>query len=139
MLDLMNDAITALQAETTTYPQNVQIWMKLMAGSFLVSIIFVYSKTGARWILAAFVLNGLGLVIGKMLFPEVSRTLIGTSVHILFWPLILGAVWRGSKQLSLSRQANSLFDWAYIVWLGWACLLMSISLFFDFRNLIFAL
>ena len=77
----MNDAITALQAETTTYPQNVQIWMKLMAGSFLVSIIFVYSKTGARWILAAFVLNGLGLVIGKMLFPEVSRTLIGTSVH----------------------------------------------------------
>jgi len=53
--------------------------------------------------------------------------------------LILGAVWRGSKQLSLSRQANSLFDWAYIVWLGWACLLMSISLFFDFRTLIFAL
>jgi hypothetical protein len=136
MLDLVSEAVTALQQETVTYPQNVQIWMKLMGGSFLASIVFVYSRTGARWILAALVLNIVGLVVGKMIFPEESRTVIGTCVHILFWPAMLWGVWRSVEQLSFSRDVNGLFDWAYIAWLAWASLLMSISLFFDFRTLI---
>ena len=136
MLDLVREAVTALQEETTTYPQNVQIWMKLMGGSFLASIVFVRSRVGSRWILAALVLNILGLVIGKMVFSDQSRTVIGTYVHILFWPAILWAVWRSIAHLSFSWKANSLFDWAYIVWLAWASLLMSISLVFDFRTLI---
>ena len=66
MLDLVTEAVTALQAETSTYPQNVQIWMKLMAVSFLVSIVFVYSRVGARWILAR---NTMGRVaIGRASF-----------------------------------------------------------------------
>lgn len=137
MLDLVSEAVAALQDETTTYPQNVQIWMKLMGGSFLLSIIFVGSKVGSRWILAALLLNILGLVIGKMVFPEASRTVIGTYVHILFWPAILWAVWRSVDQLSFSREANSLLDWVYIVWLVWASVLISISLVFDFRTLVF--
>jgi hypothetical protein len=139
VLDLVRDVFTTLQQEAATYPQNVQIWMKVMAGSFLASIVFFYAKTGARWILAAFVLNVLGLVIGKILFPEASRTVIGTYVHILFWPAILFAVWRSARQLSFSRGSNSMFDWAYIGWLGWACLVMAVSLFFDFRNLMVGL
>ena len=137
MLDLVREAVTALQEETTTYPQNVQIWMKLMGLSFLASIVFVHSRVGARWVLAALLLNILGLVIGKMAFPDESRTVIGTYVHILFWPAILWAVSRSVQQLSFSREANSLFDWVYIVWLAWASILMSISLVFDFRTLIF--
>tara|TARA_R110001599_G_scaffold353408_1_gene592076 strand:- start:2737 stop:3201 length:465 start_codon:yes stop_codon:yes gene_type:complete len=137
MLDLVREAVTALQAETSTYPQNVQIWMKLMGGSFLASIVFIRSRVGSRWVLAALILNILGLVIGKVAFPEESRTVIGTYVHILFWPAILWMVWRSVEHLSFSREANSLFDWAYIVWLAWAILLMSISLVFDFRTLIF--
>lgn len=136
MLDLISDAVTALQAEAITYPQNVQTWMKLMGGSFLASIIFVYSKPAARWILAALVLNILGLIVGKILFPDESRTVIGTCVHILFWPAILWGVWRSASNISFSRDVNGLFDWAYIVWLAWASLLISISLFFDFRTLI---
>ncbi|MEE4144697.1 MAG: hypothetical protein V2I26_07845 [Halieaceae bacterium] len=136
MLDLVTEAINALQEETTTYPQNVQIWMKLMGVSFLASIVFVRSKAGARWVLAALLLNILGLVAGKMLFPDQSRTSIGTYVHILFWPAILWAVWRSFEHLSFSREANSLYDWAYIAWLGWASILMFISLVFDFRTLI---
>ena len=136
MLDLVSEAVTALQAETVTYPQSVQIWMKLMGGSFLASIVFVHSRAGARWILAALILNILGLVIGKMIFPEESRTVIGTCVHILFWPAILWAVWRSVEHLSFSREVNGLFDWVYIAWLAWAGLLMAISLFFDFRTLI---
>ena len=52
MLDLIKEAVSARQGETATYPQNVQIWMKLMAGSCLASVIFVDSRVGARWILA---------------------------------------------------------------------------------------
>jgi hypothetical protein len=137
MLDLVREAVTALQAETTTYPQNVQIWMKLMGFSFLASIVFVYSKVGARWVLAALLLNVLGLVIGKMVFPDESRTVIGTYVHVLFWPAILWAVVRSFKQLSLSRETNSLFDRVYIAWLAWASIVMSISLVFDFRTLVY--
>ena len=136
MLDLVTEAVTALQAETSSYPQNVQIWMKLMGVSFLASIVFVYSRAGARWILAALLLNLLGLVVGKILNPDVSRTVIGTYVHIMFWPAILWAVWRSVARLSFPKAGKTYFDWVYIVWLGWACLLISISLVFDFRTLI---
>ena len=135
MLDLVTNAVTALQAETASYPQAVQIWMKVMGLSFLVSLVFVRSKTGARWIFAALILNIMGLVIGKIAFPDASRTAIGTYVHLLFWPAILWAVWSSARQLSFSRQQNRTFDWIYIVWLGWASLLMSISLVFDVRSL----
>ncbi len=136
MLDLISESIIALQAETASYPQHVQIWMKLMGVSFLASIAFVYSRAGARWILTALLLNIIGLLVGKMAFPDESRTVLGTYVHILLWPPILWAVWRSGRGLSLSREANSPFDWIYVIWLAWASLLMSISLFFDFRTLI---
>ena len=136
MLDIVKEAVTALQNETATYPQNIQIWMKLMGVSFLASIVFFRSRVGSRWILAALLLNIFGLVLGKITFPDESRTVIGTYVHILFWPAILWAVWRSVEHLSFSRKANSLFDWVYITWLAWASLLMSISLAFDFRTLI---
>lgn len=51
------EAISQLQYEASTYPLGVQNWMKLMAISFLISIPFAYSKSGARWILAAFIIN----------------------------------------------------------------------------------
>ena len=136
LLDLVLNAITALQTETASYPDHVQIWMKIMGVSFLFSIIFLYSRTGARWIFAALVLNILGLILGKIAFPDESRTAIGTIVHLLFWPAILWAVWSSSRHLLYSRQGTSLFSWVYIVWLAWASALMSISLFFDLRTLI---
>ena len=139
MIELASNAVSALQSETANYPKNIQLWMKLMAVSFVASIIFVYAKTGARWVLLAFALNVFGLVVGKILFPDASRTTIGTTVHILFWFPILWAVLRSFKQISFSRTENALYDWAYIVWLAWACLLMSISLLFDFRTAISSL
>jgi hypothetical protein len=136
MLDLVKEAVIALQNETASYPQAVQIWMKLMGASFLASVVFIFKKAGARWVLAALLLNLLGLVVGKTAFPDASRTVIGTYVHLLFWPPILFAVWCSAGHLSFKRNANSLFDWIYIAWLGWAVLLMSISLVLDFRTLI---
>jgi hypothetical protein len=137
MLELAREAAIALQSEADTYPQGVQIWMKVMAASFFAGIFFAYSKVGARWIFAALLLNILGLVIGKIVFPEESRTAIGTYVHILFWPPTLWATWRAVKQLSFSPQFNNIFDWVYIVWLVWASVLIIVSLAFDFRTLLF--
>lgn len=136
MLHLITNAVTALQSETASYPQAVQVWMKVMGVSFLASVVFIRSRVGARWIFAALALNLMGLVVGKIAFPDASRTVIGTYVHILFWPAILWAVWRSARQLSLSRQQNGAVDWIYIAWLGWASLLMSISLVFDVRTLV---
>ena len=110
MLDLVTNAVAALQAETSSYPQAVQVWMKVMGVSFLASVVFIRSRAGARWIFAALALNIIGLVVGKMAFPDASRTVIGTYVHLLFWPAILWAVSRSVQQLSFSREANSLFD-----------------------------
>jgi hypothetical protein len=110
--------------------------MKVMGVSFLFSIVFLYSRPGARWIFAALVLNILGLILGKIVFPDVSRTVIGTIVHLVFWPAILWAVWRSSRHLLFPQEGTSLFNWIYIVWLAWASVLMSISLFFDLRTLI---
>lgn len=136
MWELTKEAAIALQSETASYPENVQIWMKLMGMSFLASVFFAYSKTGARWILLALVSNILGLIIGKVVFPDASRTVIGTGVHLLFWPPILWATWRSASALSFSQDMKGYLDWVYIIWLFWASLLMSISLFFDFRTLI---
>ena len=135
MLDLVTNTITALQAETASYPYAVQTWMKVMGMSFVASLVFVRSKTGARWIFAALIVNIAGLVIGKMVFPDASRTVIGTYVHLLFWPAILWAVWGSAREHSLCSKQNRTFDWIYVVWLGWASLLMSISLVFDIRTL----
>lgn len=110
--------------------------MKVMGVSFLASVIFIRSRVGARWIFAALALNLIGLVVGKMAFPDASRTVIGTCVHLLFWPAILWAVWRSPRQLPLSRHQNRAVDWIYIAWLVWASLLMFISLVFDIRTLV---
>ncbi len=136
MLDLITNAVTALQSETASYPQAVQIWMKVMGVSFLASVVFMRSRAGARWIFAALALNLIGLVVGKIAFPDASRTAIGTYVHLLFWPAILWAVWVSARRLSLAREQNRAVDWIYIAWLGWASLLMSISLVFDVRTLV---
>jgi hypothetical protein len=89
MLELARKAAIALQSEADTYPQGVQIWMKVMAASFFAGIFLAYSKVDIRWVFAALLLNILRLVIGKIVFPEGRRTAIGNYERILVWPSIL--------------------------------------------------
>jgi len=137
MLDLIRETVTTLLGETATYPESVQIWMRLMGFSFLGSILFVYSKIGARWFFAAVLVNIVGLVIGKIIFPDESRAVLGSYVHVIFWPAMLWAAWRPVESILLSWATGRVFERLYVVWLLWASLLMLISLFFDFRALIF--
>ena len=66
--------MAANQAEAATYSQGVRIWMGIMSVAFLSSVIFAPWKAGARWILAATVVNILGLIFIKTWFPGLSRT-----------------------------------------------------------------
>ena len=135
------EAISQLQYEASTYPLGVQNWMKLMAISFLISIPFAYSKSGARWILAAFVINILGLIGGKILFPELTRAEIGTYVHLLAWTIILWMIWRPSNRPQFTLRGTGIFSGGYLVWLIWASSIMLISLILDLRffvNLMFS-
>lgn len=136
MLDLIREAISSLQNETLAYSQGVQLWMKVMGFSFLFSVVFIHKKAAARWILAALILNILGLITGKIIFPNESRTIIGTYVHLIFWPPILWAVWRTFRGQSRAQNFNSLFEGAHTIWLIWASTLITISLLFDIRTLI---
>jgi len=131
-MDVIVEAFLSLQGETTHYPQAVQVWMRVMALSFLASLLFVYPKPAARWILLALVLNIVGLIVGRLLFPEASRTVIGTCVHLMFWPAILIVIWR--RPPILDWPLSSYFEKVYIIWISWASLLMAISILLDART-----
>jgi len=136
MLELIREAIASLQNETLAYSQSVQVWMRVMGFSFLFSVVFIHKKVAARLILTALVLNILGLIVGKIIFPNESRTIIGTYVHLIFWPPILWAIWRTSMRQTIAQNFKSLFDGIHMVWLIWASTLIVISLFFDIRTVL---
>tara|TARA_B100000446_G_scaffold47134_2_gene43487 strand:+ start:27657 stop:28070 length:414 start_codon:yes stop_codon:yes gene_type:complete len=135
-LELIQEAIFSLQQETLSYTAGVQLWMKTMALSFVASVLFVYWRVGARWILAGFLVNVIGLIVIRVMWPEFSRTSVGTVIHLLFWPWVLYGVWLSVKTDLLSQQRFRALDWIYYIWLGWASVLMGISLVFDARNLL---
>ena len=140
MFEAILEAITQLQLEASSYPSGVQIWMKVMAVSFLGSLLFVYSKKGARWILAAFVINVVGLIVVKTIFNDLTRTEIGTYIHLIFWTPILFLVWKSKSRPTLSKGTSSIANLSYLVWISWASLLMLISIVLDARQLmIFAM
>jgi hypothetical protein len=135
MLELISEAVSSLQLESATYPHNVQVWMKLMAASFLASLFFIYKHKAARWILLVLMVNIAGLIFGKIVFPEASRSELGTWVHLLFWPALLWAAWRSKRQQPNLHRAKRFFDFLYSGWFYWACLLILTSLILDARNL----
>ncbi|MBT8115619.1 MAG: hypothetical protein KJP04_09565 [Arenicella sp.] len=139
MLELIAETMRALQAETALYPPATQIWMRVMGLSFAAGIVFAFNKPGARWIVAALLLNIAGLVAGKLMFADATRMQIGTIVHLLFWAPILWIVWNTAIRATLSSTAEGVYNKAYVVWLYWASLLMAISLVFDLRTAIMML
>lgn len=132
MLELISETINSLRAETDLYQPAVQIWMKVMGFSFLAGIFFA-KKPGARWFLAAVVLNIVGLVAGRLLVPDATRAEIGTVVHLLFWAPILWVVWCSAIRPTFSGTAIGIYNRVYVLWLYWASLLMAVSLVFDLR------
>jgi hypothetical protein len=134
MFESIQEAISANQAEAATYSAGVQVWMKVMAFSFVVGAVFAPWKQGARWILAALVVNIAGLILIRAAVPGLSREVIGTGIHLSFWTLVLFMVW---GPLARERRQPDFAGWtgrAYAVWLVFASLLMAVSLALDART-----
>jgi predicted anti-sigma-YlaC factor YlaD len=110
--------------------------MKVMAFSFLGSLLFVYSKKGARWILAAFLINVAGLIVVKTIFNDLTRTQIGSYLHLIFWTPILFLVWKSKNRPTLDKAKSSIAKLSYLTWLTWVSLLMLASIVLDARQLI---
>jgi hypothetical protein len=131
MLDLIRQAMAANQAEAATYSQGVRIWMGIMSAAFLSSVIFAPWKAGARWIFAATLVNVLGLILIKAFFPELSRMMIGTSVHLVFWTPFLWMIWRPDAATHRIADFQGRFGTVYRFWLIAASAIMAISLVLD--------
>jgi len=119
----MQEMALAIQAATSPA---VQLWMAWMSLLFIVSLLFVWKRTGARYALAA---SLLGAACGVIIFKLTADPwLLGIS-HILFWLPLLWILYR----VDISKPA---FNWKtpYGIWLALLIPTIVISLVFDFRD-----
>jgi len=133
MIETLAEAMSALQTETAAYPDGVRIWMRVMGLSLFISVLFTPWKSGARWVLVITIATAMGLIVGKVLFPEVTRDLIGQVLHLLLWPFALYALWRS---LERSAVVVSKVDVVYRFWRYWVSAVISVSLVLDARGLV---
>jgi hypothetical protein len=132
-MDGMREAIEILQSEASAYPYAVRIWMRVMAVSFFVGIVFTPWKRGARWVVSVMVVTAIGLIVGKALIPGLSREEIGTALHLSLWPIVLFVLWRPFARRERRETVKKSFDWVYQGWLVWVSVLIAVSLVLDFR------
>jgi hypothetical protein len=130
-MDGLGEAIKMLQAEAAAYPQGVQIWMRVMAISFFSGVVFIPWHRGAQWVVLVMAITALGLIVGKMLSPESSRALIGTTLHLSLWPILLVLLWRPVARKRRSESIKTTFDKVYQGWLIWVSVLIVVSLVLD--------
>lgn len=133
MHEELMEAISILTDEASAYSGGVRMWMRLMAASLFFSIIFVLHKGGARWVLAIAVITAMGMVIGKVIFPELPRATIGTTLHLVLWPFVLVALWRSSERKIV---VATKIDIAHRFWRYWVSALVILSLLLDGRTML---
>ncbi len=133
---MIKEAIAANQEEAAAYAPAVRAWMAVMALSFMSSVIFIFWKSGARWVLTALVINMLGLIVIKALFPAFTRTGIGTVVHLVFWSFVIFMIWR--PRARARRTSDFMGSWGkvYFAWLVGVTSIMFVSLILDARTAI---
>jgi len=131
------DAMNALQAEADTYSQGVRIWMRIMAASYFAGIFFVPRRREALWVVLMAVFTFVFLVMGKMLDPTLTRSFLGSVVHLILWPLTLLLLWSPAARIQ-RRAEDSQGLWRYVfpAWLIWVTALIVISLVLDAKFLL---
>ena len=64
----------------------------------------------------------------KLFFPDLSRSDVGSVVHLVLWSGLLIVLWRPQARV---QAGEKLFDRAYSGWLIWITALMAVSLILD--------
>jgi hypothetical protein len=131
------DAVLVLQEEAGSYPAGVRTWMRVMAVSFFAGILFVRWRREALWVVLMAVATFVLLVISKSLNPDLSRSLLGSVIHLTLWPLVLYLLWStGARNRRRAKAGRSFWDHAFLGWLTWVTALILVSLAFDARFLV---
>ena len=102
-----------------------------MAISVFSGVVFVPWNRGARWVVLTMVVTAIGLIVGKALFPELSRQAIGVTLHLSLWPILLFVLWRPAARKKRSESIKTRFDKVYQGWLIWVSVLIVVSLVLD--------
>lgn len=131
------DAMNALQAEADGYSEGVRIWMRIMAVSFFAGILFAPWRREALWVVLMAVATLALLVAGKSIDPALSRSLLGSIIHLIVWPLALWMLWSpAARDRRLRNRPQSYWHHVFLGWLIWVTALILISLALDAMYLI---
>ncbi len=111
---------------TPQWSEGLTWWIRWMVTIGLSSALFAFTRTGARWVLAAYVTNHV-VAIGTALsgLVPMSDGFINLT-HVVFWTPAVVALVRTLPDLA--------FRSVYGVWHCLALATMSISLVFDYRD-----
>ena len=126
-----------LQTEAGSYSDGVRAWMRVMAVSFFAGILFVPWRREALWVVLMAVATFALLVVSKSLNPDLSRSLLGSVIHLILWPLVLCVLWSpGARNRRRANGGQSYWEYAFLGWLIWVTALILVSLVFDARFLV---
>jgi hypothetical protein len=106
----------------------VQLWMNWMMICLGLSVLFAYKYNSARYIMGGFLLTIPAAMVIFYLFGSVH--LFGIP-HLLIWTPLVWFVYRADIKTNRIKAKS-----VYGVWLRLAVLTMSISLVFDFRDVV---
>jgi hypothetical protein len=108
-----------------------------MAVSFFAGIVFVPWRREALWVVLMAVATAVLLVVGKSLDPALSRSLLGSVIHLVIWPVALWMLWSpGARGRRRAGTQQGLWRHVYHGWLIWVTALILISLVLDAKFLL---
>jgi len=133
----LHDAMNALQAEADSYSQGVRVWMRIMAASYFAGIFFVPWRREALWVVLMATFTFAFLVVGKVLDPTLTRSVLGSIIHLTLWPLTLILLWSHvARNRRRTNYPHGLWYYAFKAWLIWVTALILISLVLDGKFLL---
>jgi hypothetical protein len=135
-IEAVRYAIDLRLSEVDALPAGVQLWMAFMRTLYLSSVVFVFWKIEARFVLAMGLSTAILIVGAKTFFPEIHSGEIGTVVHLLLWtPVLIYLVSRRAVFLSgiKSKYPPSL---AYGVWSFVVVGVLATSLVLDLMSIL---
>jgi hypothetical protein len=110
-------------------PGYIMLWLYWLVFVGLTSIVWSFFKVEARFVAAAYVATfGTMAVLQAALGADRVLYVTASLMHVLFWTPALLMLYR--------RRANANFGSLYGIWLCLAMATMTISLIFDFRDVI---
>ena len=109
-------------------PLPMKLWLMLLIGTFLASVIFVWKKPIARWALGGLVV---AMAVGPRVITALGWPMLGGAIalsHIVCWtPVLILLLWK--------RPFMNSEEWLpYRIWSGLLLAVIIISFVFDIRD-----